>query len=464
MTLAALSSAFTSGAPWDKGKLEVSENKRFIQHENGEPFFWLGDTAWLMLQRLDREQAARYFVNRKEKGFNVVQCIFLQNYSHQNVYGDFAYAPGEIENPIITPGNNPDNADEYDYWDHADYIVEKAAENGIYLAISLTWRDLLGNDENLTPETASRFASHMASRYKNSPNIIWVNGGSARGVNTIEIWDAIGTSLRKTDTDHIITFHPFGRSQSSDWFNDAPWLDLNMFVSGHRNYEGDNSDRKFGEDNWRYVLDDLSKSPLKPTLDGEPSYESLPEGLHDPMQPYWDAADVRRYAYWSVFAGACGHVYGQNTVRQVHFVGINKAESGAKLSFFEALDTPGSFQLQYLKNLVLSRPYGESVNDQATIVGDEGERYERILVSSGKAFLLAYTHTGRIFTLNLGRISGDAVKAWWFDPRTGAAHSIGEFPNAGEIRFDPPGTQYDGNDWVLVLDDVSKAFAAPGTI
>lgn len=31
-------------APWENGKLKVS-NGRFLQHENGTPFFWQGDTA-----------------------------------------------------------------------------------------------------------------------------------------------------------------------------------------------------------------------------------------------------------------------------------------------------------------------------------------------------------------------------------------------------------------------------------
>ena len=36
-----------AGHPWeDHGKLEVSENKRYLQHEDGTPFFWFGDTCW----------------------------------------------------------------------------------------------------------------------------------------------------------------------------------------------------------------------------------------------------------------------------------------------------------------------------------------------------------------------------------------------------------------------------------
>jgi len=35
--------------PWEHGRLEVSSNQRFLQHTDGTPFFWLGETAWLML-------------------------------------------------------------------------------------------------------------------------------------------------------------------------------------------------------------------------------------------------------------------------------------------------------------------------------------------------------------------------------------------------------------------------------
>ena len=120
-------------------------------------------------------------------------------------------------------------------------------------------------------------------------------------------------------------YHPFGRTSSSLWFHQEKWLDFNMFQSGHRRYDqaslnswDDNAGKEtfFGEDNWRYVERDRQAQPAKPTLDGEPSYEQIPQGLHDPSQPFWQDCDVRRYAYWSVFAGSAGHTYGSNAVMQ----------------------------------------------------------------------------------------------------------------------------------------------------
>lgn len=43
--------------PWSNGRLVVSENNRYIVHENGQPFFWMGNTAWLLPERLNREEA-----------------------------------------------------------------------------------------------------------------------------------------------------------------------------------------------------------------------------------------------------------------------------------------------------------------------------------------------------------------------------------------------------------------------
>ena len=450
--------------PWDNGKLVVSENGKFLQHENGVPFFWQGETAWLLFQRLNREQIVQYFENRKSKGFNVIQCIFHQNFSHVNPYGDTAYSSFNITKPIITQGNDPNDSIQYDYWDHVEYAIDVAAENGIYIGMVTTWRDLHKQVKDLDAEKAEKFASYLANHFKDKPNIIWINGGSARGQRNTEFWEAIGETIKKTDPDHLITFHPFGRMQTSEWFQNSSWLDINMFVSGHRNYEQDNTTKGYGEDNWRYVIEDLNKTPIKPTIDGEPSYENLPEGIHDHSQVYWKASDVRRYAYWSVFTGACGHVYGENTVRQVHFQGINKGESGAKLDFWEALEAPGAYQIQYVKNLILSRPYFERVNDQSAVAGDEGEKYDRVLVTRGNDYLMAYTYTGRDFTVQMGKISGEKVNAWWYDTRTGEAIQIGEFENSESIKFNPPGVKYNGNDWVLVLDNAANEFSKPGFV
>jgi hypothetical protein len=442
------------------GPLMVSPDGRFLQYRDGAPFFWLGDTAWLLLQRLDREETERYLRDRASKGFNVVQVMVLRTPRDANVYGVPALVDGDPARPNLTPGNDPARPGEYDYWDHLDWVLERAATHGIYLGLVAAWGSMV-NGGHLHAGNVEAYARFLARRYRDRPNVIWINGGDTRGDRHTEVWQALGRTLKREDPGHLITFHPFGRTQSSTWFHNEPWLDLNMFQSGHRRYDQDDSPGAKGEDNWRYVREDYARQPPKPTLDGEPSYEDIPQGLHDPSQPYWTADDCRRYAYWSVLAGACGHTYGHNAVMQMHKPGVGKGSYGVRKYWHEALNDPGASQMQHLKRLVLSRPYYERVFDEEAVV-DNGQRYEYVIVARGKRYLFAYTYTGRSFRLRMGRISGDRVKAWWYDPRTGAATPAGVFPNRGERLFDPPGDPRPGNDWVLVLDDAAADFPPPG--
>lgn len=450
--------------PWDNGPLRVSDNHRFLCHENGEPFFWLGDTAWLAPKKLNREEVETYLENRRSKGFNVVQVMVLHTVPQVNAYGDTAVAESDRFEPITTPGNDPDSPAEYDYWDHLDYIVETAAEKGIYMALVPVWGSIV-KAGRMDARAAADYGAWLAERYKDSPNIIWINGGDIRGDEATELWLALGNALKTADGGHLVTFHPFGRTQSSTWFHNEDWLDFNMFQSGHRRYDQQRGEERwFGEDSWRYVEEDYAKVPPKPTIDGEPSYESIPQGLHDPAEPYWTADDVRRYAYWDVFAGACGHTYGHNAVMQMHKPDSGKGSFGVREYWYEALDHPGAGQMRYLKDLMLSRPYFERIPDQTVIFGDPGERYDRLIATRGGSYLFVYTYTGRPIEVVMGNISGTAVRACWFDPRNGMSQVIGTFDNTGTRAFDPPGDEQAGNDWVLVLDDRDAGFAPPGSL
>ena len=444
-------------------RIVVSGSGRFLQYEDGQPFFWLGDTGWLLFEKLTREEIRKYLENRRAQGFNVVQCVVAPSLPLANAYGDSAFVENDISRPLVTPGGLASDPQQYDYWDHIEFAIDEAAKNGIRVALIPIWGSVAIRPAN-TVTMISAYARFLAKRFGAKSNIFWINGGDIQGNRRPEIWNAIGTGLRSVDSVHLITFHPFGRTQSSTWFHDATWLDFNMFQSGHRRYDqigSDKPERWKGEDNWRYVLEDYAKLPPKPVLDGEPSYENIPQGLHDITQPYWTASDCRRYAYWSVFAGSCGHTYGDNAVMQFYRPQDTARAYGARNYWFEALDDSGSFQMQYAARLVLSRPYFERVFDSLLVV-DQGTRYDFIAATRGQSYLFAYTYTGRAFTIRMGRISGREVSASWYDPRTGRCQEIGKMKNSGSIRFQPPGTQQNGNDWVLVLDDASKRFPLAG--
>ena len=171
-----------------------------------------------------------------------------------------------------------------------------------------------------------------------------------------------------------------------------------MIQSGHKDYAQDSAG--FGEDNWKYVKIDYEINPHKPTLDGEPSYENIPHALHNPEMPYWKAQDVRRYAYWSVFAGACGFTYGDNAVMQMYKPG-DKGAYGVKEFWYQALNDPGSSEMIYLKKLMLSEPYFERVPDQTIIAEPNGRKYNFLIATRGMSYLFVYDYTGKNFKINM---------------------------------------------------------------
>ena len=120
----------------------------------------------------------------------------------------------------------------------------------------------------------------------------------------------------------------------------------------------------YGEDNWKYVNDDYKLKPTQPTFDGEPSYEDIPYGLHKADEPYWQDYEIRRYAYWSVFAGGAGFTYGHNSVMQFYTPGDSGISFFPKQKWQEGLQAPGAGQMQYLKKLMLSKSYFDRVPAQ----------------------------------------------------------------------------------------------------
>ncbi|MDN3594827.1 glycoside hydrolase family 140 protein [Zunongwangia endophytica] len=432
------------------GALSISENQRYFQKENGDPFFWLGDTGWLMFNKLDRDEIKLYIEDRKAKDFNVIQAMVLHTLEASNVYQDSALVNKNVAEPLLTEGAEVSDSLEYDFWDHVDYAVKTAEENNIYMALVPVWG---GNIKNVNEDQARKYGKFLAERYKDYKNVIWLNGGDTFGNEYTNVWNALGESLDEYNPDKLITFHPRGRHDSSDWFHDATWLDFNMFQSGHRTYDQDDSERKYGEDNWKYVKTDYNLKPIKPTLDGEPSYEGIPYGLHDTLQPFWKDHEIRRYAYWSVFAGAAGFTYGHSAVMQMHRPEDKTGAYGNKKYWEVALNDPGAKQMQYLKKLMLNYSYFDRKPD-SLIVLNSGERYNYLTATSGKDYAMVYTYNGKNIEIDAEKLSFDEFEAYWFDPRNGEKSIIQHKSSAKEdiFIFDPEGEQKEGNDWVLILE------------
>ena len=438
--------------PWKNGRLKVSDNNLYIVHENGTPFFWMGNTAWLLPERLNREEAEYFLAKDRQAGYNVEQIQVLNAIPTFNVYGqqandaDFNFAKYTKEGV-------------YGYWDHLDYIVNAAERNGIYIAMDCIWGSMINQ---MDVKKAAALGKFLGERYKDNPNIIWMIGGDIMGNKKPEVWDALARAIKKVDKNHIMTFHPRGRTTSAWWYNDREWMDFNMFQSGHRRYGQRNGDVDYTikdnteEDNWTYVDMSFEKKPLRPVIDGEPSYEDIPQGLHDFSAPRWQDYDVRRYAYWAVFAGCFGHTYGHNSVMQFIRPGLG-ASFGAEKPWWDAMKDPGYNQMKYIKWLMLSFPFTERVADQSIIAGQNGERYDRVIATRGNDYLLVYNYSGKPMKIDLGKISGAKKNVWWMNPSDGKLTYVGEFDSkVTEFTYDAAYLR--GSDRVLIAVDASKNY------
>jgi len=443
--------------------LKVSDDHRSLVSASGEPFFWLGDTAWELFHRLDREDADRYLTKRAEQGFTVVQAVALSELDGHSVPSAYGHLPLEEldpNRPAVVDG--PAN----DYWDHVDYVVDKANSLGIYVALLPTWgrywHDPIKDGKPLfNPANAERYGEWLGRRFKDRPGVIWVLGGD-RTVESDEQRDvirAMARGLRHGDGGaHLITFHPPGGAGSSRWFHDEPWLDFNMRQNGHvAEYTG----------RYDQTRADYDRKPTKPVLDGEPLYEDHPLSFKANELGHSIAADVRRPLYWNLFGGACGHTYGHHSVWQMWSPDKHPVNNPL-MPWHEALDQPGANQMQHGRHLLESRP-GARVPDDSLIVtsrvptaepGAGRYRFSGTRASDG-AFAMIYVPAGRPFSVRKEAVAGERMKAWWFNPRTGEATDLGE-RSTGEVqRFSPPelGEEL---DWVLVLDAVDRGMGARG--
>lgn len=446
-------------------RLKVSDNHRFLVQTDGSPFFYLGDTAWELFHRLNREEADRYLKNRAEKGFTVIQAVAiaeLDGHSVPNSYGHLPLTDLDPAQPAVQAG--PAN----DYWDHVDYIVDQANALGLTIGFLPTWgrywHDNVKDGKPLfTPANAEIYGEWVGQRYQDK-GIIWILGGD-RGLDNDtqkEVIRAMARGLKKGDGGaHLMTFHPPGGNGSSTWFHNDAWLDFNMRQNGH-----------VAEFTGRYdsTRADYDKTPVKPVLDGEPIYEDHPVSFDAKKLGHSNAADVRRPLYWNLFTGAFGHTYGHHSVWQMW--GTNRSPiNNPLMPWFEAIGQPGASQMQHGKNLMLSRPFLMRIPDDSVIVTDRvptsmpgAGRYRFVATrDQSGSYAMVYAPIGRKFKVRMDNITGATVKAWWFNPRSGDATAIGEFPNLGEREFLPPdaGEQL---DWVLVLDDAAKKYPAPGVL
>jgi hypothetical protein len=437
-------------------RIRVSDNNRYLQTADGEPFFWLGDTAWWLF-RLDPSEVEQYMTDRAAKGFTVIQgpvlLIELENYE-----GETNFDPSEPNEQWL---------------EHIDTIIAEAEEQGLYIAPVLAW----GDNESILDESSAYDWGHViGDRYKDRTNIaaFIVAGEYNYPEANVQLWTSLAEGLEAGLDSADVMFAAFPRwfggysgQTTSASLHDQPWQAFNAHQSS---FYGDctndpGSQRYIGTHNWLLAENDYALTPSKPMFDSEATYEA--QGLDHPSCDFnddaWDAFGCRRRAYWSVFAGAFGHTYGANGVFQ-----FNQADDPIDIwsppDYWDvAIDYPGASQMQHLRALIESRPFFTRIPGQDFVISpaddDVPTHMHATRDSSGRYAMVYIPGADRDVTVNMGLITGSTARAWWYSPVNGASSIIGEYSSSGSRTFSTPS---DGDDWILLVDDLNQGYGPPG--
>jgi hypothetical protein len=313
------------------GPLRVAASKTYLEHADGTPFFWLGDTAWNGVIRGDDANWDRFLRLRREQDFTVVQFVCCQ--WRGDALDEFGEAGSTEESPIqINPA----------FFQRLDHRVARINEEGLLGAPVALWA-LLESDigRKLPEKDAIRLASYIVARY-DAYQVAWLLGGDGHYQKMgVDRWKNIGRAVFTTGHDRLVTLHPCGINWVGEEFRDEEWYDFIGYQSGHVDKESDLEWTANGPmaKNW-------ANEPRKPIINLEPNYEGAKGYTH---QTLFTDYHVRRGAYWSLLAAPlAGLTYGHDSIWNWNLEtgpseGHGNWSNRVVWPWYVGLETPGIF-------------------------------------------------------------------------------------------------------------------------
>lgn len=333
------------------GPLHVSESHRFLEHADGKPFFWLGDTWWMGLCGRLRwpQDVQRLAADRKLKGFTVIQIV-------AGLYPDMFPFDPRGANEAGYPWETNYSRIRPQYFDGADERLKYLVNQGFTPCIVGAWgyfMPWMGVDK------MKAHWRYLIARYGAMP-VVWCAAGEANlpwylapgfpydDRRQVSNWTQVMRYIRETDPYHRpLTIHPtgIGRLSARNATDDSALLDFDMLQTPH-------GQREAVPVTLKTVRDSFVDTPRLPVIDGEASYEML----GDYLPTRWS-----REMFWlCLMNGAAGHTYGANGIWQVNRPGQPHGPSPhhhggvgyGKIPWDEAMNLPGSQQVGLGKKLL----------------------------------------------------------------------------------------------------------------
>jgi len=423
-------------------RLHVSSNSRYLINEKGDPFLMTGDTAWSLIVQPDKADAKFYLQTRSQMGFNLVLVNLIE---HE--YADNAPANSDGDQPFTgKPFTTPNEA----YFAHADYVINTAAQEGIYVLLAplyLGWgcgqSGWCDKVKTASEDDMLWWGQYVGNRYKDYDDIIWLIGGDVDPTQVKRKARKVVVGIMTHDHRHLFTAHNVRGQMAIDPWPGESWLTLNDIYT---DYDAFCENLKRGYD----------VSPVKPFFLLEAAYE------HDRFK--LDAQEMRSQAYWTMLSGGFGYIFGNCPLWSL---GTTTASSFCTLTDWKAeLDSVGSIDMIHHRNLFASREWNALEPDWSHAVVTSGygtfgqSNYVTAAMTADQSTMIAYVPTQRTITVNTGAMSGCSIRSWWFNPRDGTAIDHGMTTRLRSRTYTTPTTS--GPDWVLVIDDGSKEYPPPG--
>ncbi len=431
--LLALSVVAAASGAWAQdaavgGPFRISENHRYLIDSHDTPFLLQGDAAWSLIANMTSENAEIYMRNRRAKGFNAILVNLIEHKFARN-------APKDLYGEAPFPDMHDFSVQNEKYFAHADWVIRKAAENGLVVLLAPVYLGYVGKDEGFYDEVMANgaekclaYGRFLGRRYGSFDNVIWVMGGDRDPGAARENVDMVAYGIRESDRRHLMTAHCNSESAPAEQYP-GTWLQVSTSYA----YEIVHLRLSW----------DYERKPAMPLF----LIESIYEGEHNSTE-----LQVRRQAYWAVLCGEFGHVMGNCPIWLF--------DPGWQA----AMDKPGSVAMMHWGRLFRSRPWYNLTPDvdHKVVTAGLGEfwglDYLTAAAASDGSTVMAYLPSERTVSVDLSRMPKGHANAWWFDPRLGTASFAGSYPTDGLRQLAPPSP----GDWVLVLDDASAHLRAPG--
>ncbi len=293
------------------GPVGVAPDRRHLEHADGTPFLWLGDTWWMGLcARLHwPEEFATLTADRKAKGFSVVQIV-------AGLYPDMPPFDPRGANEAGFPWEEGYARINPAYFDAADQRLGHLVEQGILPCIVGAWGYFM---PWMGEEKLKAHWRYLIARYGAWP-VVWCAAGEANlpyyqaegfpydDQATSRRWSEVMRYIRATDPwRRLLTVHPTAINSYSarHAVDDDALLDFDLLQTPH-----DGPERVVEAEAARTVVQSRAAWPTMPVVNGEASYEMLLDRI--------PAAKTRAMFWMCMASGAAGHTYGANGIWQVN--------------------------------------------------------------------------------------------------------------------------------------------------